>query len=115
LLLRVCDHVDVVEPIAKFTSRLQGKQGVRSIYNVGLEEWHPVEGAVYNLFWLQWCLGHLTDGQLVAFLQRAKAALMPDSGLVVIKENLSTADEDLFDETDSSVTRFVDVSLSSVQ
>lgn len=88
---------------------------MRSIYNVGLEEWHPVEGAVYNLFWLQWCLGHLTDGQLVAFLQRAKAALMPDSGLVVIKENLSTADEDLFDETDSSVTRFVDVSLSSVQ
>lgn len=109
MLLRVCEHVDVVEPITKFTSHLQSKQGVRKIYNVGLEEWQPVEGVVYNLFWLQWCLGHLTDSQLVAFLQRAKAALTPGSGVVVIKENLSTVAKDLFDETDSSVTRFVDV------
>lgn len=106
-LLRLAEHVDVVEPIAKFTSKLQSKPGVRNVYNVGLEEWQPTEGITYDLVWLQWCVGHLTDDQLVHFLQRAKMVLTPGSGIIVVKENLSTSDADLFDDEDSSVTRFV--------
>jgi protein N-terminal methyltransferase len=101
----VAKRVDVVEPMAKFTAVLQGKAGVRDIFNVGLEEWQPAEGVQYDLVWNQWCVGHLTDEQLVQYLERCKAVLRPESGVIVIKENLSTSGADTFDDLDSSVTR----------
>ncbi|KAK3501389.1 alpha-N-methyltransferase NTM1 [Neurospora crassa] len=99
--------VDVVEPIAKFTAKLQGKKGVGKVYVMGLEEWVPEirEGEnKYDLVWTQWCVGHLTDEQLVAYLQRCKSALAED-GLIVIKENTTVLGNDEFDKEDSSVTR----------
>lgn len=107
MLLSLSEQVDVVEPIARFTEALKGKQGVRRIFNVGLEEWKPEEGDQYDLIWTQWCVGHLTDEQLVKYLGVCKAAVRPDTGLIVVKENLSTAAGDMFDSEDSSVTRFV--------
>ena len=107
MLLHVAKEVDVVEPMAKFTAALQGKKGVRSIFNVGLEEWRPAEGDQYDLVWAQWCVGHLTDEELVAFLQRCQTVLRPVDGVIVLKENLSTQGADLFDDLDSSVTRYV--------
>ena len=105
LLLGVADEVDVIEPFAKFTAALQGKPGVRHIFNVGLEDWQPGEGVCYDLIWTQWCVGHLNDEQLVAYLKRCSKALSPDGGLIVVKENLSTSGCDYFDEVDKSVTR----------
>lgn len=99
--------VDVVEPIAKFTAKLQGKKGVGKVYVMGLEEWVPEIGEgenKYDLVWTQWCVGHLTDEQLVAYLQRCKSALAED-GLIVIKENTTVLGNDEFDKEDSSVTR----------
>lgn len=88
---------------------------------MGLEEWPPsststpttTDGSTtsqkYNLIWLQWCVGHLTDTQLVAFLRRCRdvlAAATPDSpAAIVVKENNTTTAADLFDDLDSSVTR----------
>ncbi|KAH8894817.1 hypothetical protein GQ53DRAFT_744226 [Thozetella sp. PMI_491] len=105
LLLNVAEQVDVVEPIAKFTANLQGKAGVRHVFNMGLEQWQPRDDDVYDLIWTQWCVGHLTDEQLVQYLGRCKTVLRPGSGLLVLKENLSTDPNDIFDESDSSVTR----------
>ena len=105
MLLHVANEVDVVEPVAKFTAAIQGKQGVRTVFNVGLEEWLPSEGIQYSLIWIQWCVGHLTDDQLVQFLKRCKTVLAPADGVIVIKENLSTRGVDDFDDVDSSVTR----------
>ncbi|KAI0887372.1 alpha-N-methyltransferase NTM1 [Annulohypoxylon maeteangense] len=110
LLLDVAESVDIVEPIAKFTAALEGRAGVGRVYNVGLEDWRPEDGVAYDLVWNQWCLGHLTDLQLVAYLKRCAAALSvgedgKTKGVVVVKENLSTTTVDLFDEMDSSVTR----------
>jgi protein N-terminal methyltransferase len=104
LLLDIADEVDIIEPVAKFTDVLKGKPGVRNVFCMGLEEWQPVEGARYGLIWTQWCVGHLTDTQLVSYLEKCKDALDSD-GIIVVKENLSTVDGDLFDEGDSSVTR----------
>ncbi|KZZ88209.1 hypothetical protein AAL_08191 [Moelleriella libera RCEF 2490] len=112
LLLHVAECVDVIEPIAKFTSGLGTKSGVRHIFNVGLEQWTPTEGAAYDLVWTQWCLGYLTDDEVVRYLQTCKTALRPDTGLIVVKENLSTGDQDLFHDSDSSVTRLAAVNLS---
>ncbi|OTB08584.1 hypothetical protein M426DRAFT_316597 [Hypoxylon sp. CI-4A] len=114
LLLDVAETVDVVEPIAKFTAGLVGLPGVGRIHNVGLEEWRPDDETTevkYDLIWNQWCLGHLTDEQLEAYLRRCGDALSVDDddgnvrGVIVVKENLSVAGRDLFDDEDSSVTR----------
>lgn len=105
LLLNVAQEVDVVEPIAKFTQALEKKPGVRRVFNMGLEEWQPSEGDQYDLIWIQWCLGHLKDDQLVQFLERCKSVLTPNSGLIVVKENITSGDNEIFDEQDSAVTR----------
>ncbi|KAM3486220.1 hypothetical protein MY8738_000722 [Beauveria namnaoensis] len=112
LLVNVAEHVDVVEPIAKFTDALRGKKGVRRVFNMGLEDWRgdddddDDDGTTrYDLVWTQWCLGHLTDEQLRRFLERCREALVPGTGVIVVKENLSTSGVDVFDSVDSCVTR----------
>ncbi|KAG8676528.1 hypothetical protein FPOAC1_002533 [Fusarium poae] len=99
------DQVDVVEPVVKFTDVLKGKPGVGEIHNVGLEQWRPSEGASYDLIWIQWCIGHLNDEEVVQFLERCKSVLDKEHGIIVFKENLSTWGQDKFDELDGSVTR----------
>ncbi|KPV75776.1 uncharacterized protein RHOBADRAFT_48304 [Rhodotorula graminis WP1] len=70
----------------------------------------------YDLVQGQWCLGHLSDDELVSFLQRARAALRTSrtdgscEGFIIVKENVcsdSAADGAgrLFDDDDSSITR----------
>lgn len=107
LLLDVAREVDVIEPVARFTDALRGHPGVRTIFNVGLEDWRPRPGVAYDIIWTQWCLGHLRDGDVVQYLRACRAVLRPGSGVIVVKENISTDGEDVFDGTDSSVTRSV--------
>ena len=128
-LSKVCEVVDVVEPVEKFAreireGRLKAEGKVGDVYVVGLEDWGMnqdedgggrregnekggiVGGKKYDLIWNQWCLGHLTDAQLIDYLHRCKTMLQ-ETGWLVVKENMSTHDdgEDIFDELDSSVTR----------
>ncbi|GAA6050069.1 hypothetical protein JCM3770_001354 [Rhodotorula araucariae] len=69
----------------------------------------------YDLVMIQWCIGHLSDDELVAFLQRSRASLRTAvdetcEGFIVLKENVcsdTAADGQgrLFDDDDSSITR----------
>lgn len=118
LLLGVARTVDVVEPVKKFTDELvaswqkeEGKGEVGKVFNLGLQDWVPEKGA-YDVIWNQWCLGHLTDAQLVVYLERCKEGLVkpetaseisPNS-YIVVKENMAPL-EDIYDDEDSSVTR----------
>jgi protein N-terminal methyltransferase len=120
LLMGVARKVDVVEPVKKFTDglvdSLNGEDGVGQeggkigqVVNLGLQDWIPEPG-VYNLIWNQWCLGHLTDAQLVVYLRRCKEGLVSDAeqgSWIVVKENMSSdpKKKDIFDDEDSSVTR----------
>jgi protein N-terminal methyltransferase len=108
-LSTVCEVVDVVEPVEKFASQVSkqdfvGKGRLGEVYVTGLEKWTPEKE--YDLIWAQWCLGHLTDVQLVELFRRCKGKLTA-GGWLVIKENMSTmpGGEDIFDDVDSSVTR----------
>lgn len=114
-LAGVCELVDLVEPVERFAweveygeemtgLRHQGKIG--KVYMTPLETWEP-EPEMYHLIWNQWCLGHLTDTQLVAYLSRCAGALKK-GGWVIIKENMSTDanKEDIYDPQDNSVTRY---------
>ncbi|KAK4224274.1 alpha-N-methyltransferase NTM1 [Podospora fimiseda] len=114
LLDGICEKVDVIEPVEKFTAKLKETEGVRKVWNIGLEDWVATEGEKYDLIWIQWCVGHLRDEQLVAFLKRCKGALVEEGdGLIVVKENNTTGMRDEFDEVDSSVTR-ADASLRRI-
>ena len=123
LLLGVSEKVDVVEPVKKFTDELvqsltneepkEGRGQLGDIINLGLQDWVPEPGA-YDVIWNQWCLGHLTDAQLVVYLERCKQGLKPATegdnatrSYIVVKENMSTdiRHKDIYDDEDSSVTR----------
>lgn len=108
-LRHVCSVVDAVEPVEKFTrvlndSQLKKDGVVGDIYTVGLENWFPEKK--YDLIWTQWCVGHLTDAQLIAYVERCRESLTRN-GIMVVKENLSTdpLEQDMYDDLDSSVTR----------
>ncbi|KAF9013867.1 methyltransferase domain-containing protein [Cyathus striatus] len=69
-------------------------------------------GIGFDVIWCQWCLGHLSDDDLVAFLRRCQAALRVTKkgrSLIVVKENvcsdLNGSPDTVFDEQDSSLTR----------
>lgn len=115
-LSKVADVVDIVEPVQKFTAEIskgkdfeevRGRGGVGEIWNVGLESWNPSpEKDSYDIIWIQWCLGQLTDAQAVELFERVQKCITK-GGWIVVKENLSNHQlgEDVYDETDSSVTR----------
>jgi len=57
------------------------------------------------IFLSQWCLGHLQDQQLVDYLGRCKVGIV-SGGVIVVKENIAPDPDDIYDEADSSVTRY---------
>ena len=81
--------------------REAGKIG--QVFTMGLQEFTPEKGK-YSVIWNQWCLGHLTDVDLVEYFQRCKEGLVPDGGVIIVKENLASG-IDNFDGLDSSFTR----------
>ncbi|TIB69110.1 hypothetical protein E3P77_00614 [Wallemia ichthyophaga] len=122
VLLYYSNHVELVEPTKKFTDVARERLSVHDkvkegstwvVKEIGLQSWQP-EG-VYDLIWSQWCIPHLSDEELVTYLNKAKKALrryesndkyFGQDGLVVVKENIcSDSDYTLFDDEDSSITR----------
>lgn len=113
-LWKVGDRCDLLEPVQPFVAQMRiemapvaarGKLG--EIYDIGMQDWAalPEKRGQYWLVWCQWCVGQLPDAELVSFWQRCREALLPNGvGTMVVKENIAPV-EDIFDETDSSVTR----------
>ncbi|KAM9928195.1 hypothetical protein OXX59_002017 [Metschnikowia pulcherrima] len=111
-LWKISDRCDLLEPVKPFVAQMhqelvpvaqKGKLG--DIYDIGMQEWQcsPEKLGRYWLVWCQWCVGQLPDAELVQFWARCKDALMPN-GTLIVKENIAPV-EDIFDPTDSSVTR----------
>lgn len=112
LLLRYFHAVDLVEPVESYLKAAKEKltplaasadppRDVRYLCEP-LQEWSPDKGR-YDVIWIQWCLGHCTDDDLVALLHRCAAGLKR-GGLVVVKEN-NCKEGFIVDKSDSSVTR----------
>jgi protein N-terminal methyltransferase len=69
----------------------------------------------FDVIWCQWCLGHLSDADLVSFFKRCKKALRTGGvrggrSLIIVKENLCSDPPEggprtVFDDEDSSLTR----------
>lgn len=106
----VQDTLQQFQPLSPHRSQFHGRIGCPP---------GPIDdtGKVFDVIWCQWCLGYLTNPDLVAFLKRSQEALNPENrrSLIVVKENLCHNDMDgsaleVFDEEDSSLIRFVEIS-----
>ncbi|KAL6561894.1 hypothetical protein OROGR_002901 [Orobanche gracilis] len=113
LLIRYFNEVDLLEPVSHFleTARSNIAPDILMVTNehravnffcVPLQEFTP-EAERYDVIWVQWCIGHLSDDDFVSFFQRAKGGLRRD-GLFVLKENLARSGF-VLDKQDKSVTR----------
>ncbi|MCO5574542.1 hypothetical protein L7F22_028329 [Adiantum nelumboides] len=113
LLLRHFNEVDLVEPVSHFLEAAKEKLMTVSpssllfgravnFYCMPLQEFTP-QANRYDVIWVQWCIGHLTDQDLIEFFRRAKIGLKPH-GFFVVKENV-TRRGFLVDKDDSSITR----------
>ncbi|KIW16714.1 hypothetical protein PV08_03903 [Exophiala spinifera] len=119
LLSTLCEQIDIIEPIEKFTDVLTAPDStlvrsgqLRRVYNVPLQEWTAAttpswQSALnvqadadmdlsatssqgrYDLIWNQWCLSHLSSEALVRYFASLIPLLAPD-GWIIAKENLST-------------------------
>lgn len=105
LLVKYCEKVDLLEPAAQFVAQarldLADLPQVREYYENGMQNF--VFEHKYAIIWCQWCLGQLPDDTLVDFLKNCAENLVP-GGVIIAKENNSTT-QDMYDETDSAVTR----------
>lgn len=69
---------------------------------LGLQDFSPKE-KYYDVIWVQWVTGHLTDDDFVSFLIRCKNGLR-GNGMIFVKDNLSYEETEI-DNEDGSVTR----------
>ncbi|XP_053329024.1 N-terminal Xaa-Pro-Lys N-methyltransferase 1 [Spea bombifrons] len=111
LLLPVFKTVDMVDITDNFLSKAKNYLGedakrIGNFYCSGLQDFSP-EPNRYDLIWVQWVIGHLTDDHLVAFLKRCKSGLRPN-GIIIIKDNM-TQEGSVMDEVDSSICRDMDL------
>ncbi|XP_075041181.1 N-terminal Xaa-Pro-Lys N-methyltransferase 1 isoform X1 [Mixophyes fleayi] len=111
LLLPLFKTVDMVDVTDEFLSKAKsylGEDGKRigDYYCCGLQDFAP-KPSHYDVIWIQWVIGHLTDSDLVEFLKRCKVGLRPN-GIVVIKDNMAQEGV-IMDDVDSSICRDMDV------
>lgn len=77
LLTELFDQVDLVEQNADFLERAKNYLGPKSLlkigklYSVGLQDYVP-EKEKYDVIWIQWVLGHLTDEDLIRFFNSCR-------------------------------------------
>ncbi|XP_069776052.1 N-terminal Xaa-Pro-Lys N-methyltransferase 1 isoform X4 [Narcine bancroftii] len=103
-LFKVVDMVDVTEDfLAKAKTHL-GEEGKRvdNYFCCGLQDFIP-QPQRYDVIWIQWVIGHLTDDHLIQFLKRCQKGLRPN-GIICVKDNVSQEGV-IEDEVDSSVCR----------
>jgi len=112
LLTKLFATTDLVDPIETFNKDVQEGEYLRAereagkigrVFTMGLQEFVPEKG-LYSVIWNQWCLGHLTDEDLVRYFRRCKEGIVDGGGVIVVKENL-TSGVDNYDTVDSSFTR----------
>ncbi|KAF6293255.1 methyltransferase like 11B [Rhinolophus ferrumequinum] len=117
VLLPVFKSVELVDMMESFLleaqNYLQGKgDKVESYHCYSLQEFTPPLGR-YDVIWIQWVSGYLTDKDLLAFLSRCRDGLK-EHGVIILKDNVAREGCTL-DLSDSCVTRDMDVLQSLIQ
>ncbi|XP_038881057.1 alpha N-terminal protein methyltransferase 1 isoform X2 [Benincasa hispida] len=113
LLIRYFNEVDLLEPVSHFLEAARGSlapenNGASDLHKatnffcMPLQEFTPDAGR-YDVIWVQWCIGHLTDEDFISFFKRAKLGLKA-GGIFILKENIARSGF-ILDKEDRSITR----------
>ncbi|VDO48906.1 unnamed protein product [Onchocerca flexuosa] len=105
-LFDLVDMVDVTESFIQESTNYIGEENSRigNKFVCSLQQFEP-SSCHYDLIWIQWVTGHLTNDDFCKFLQRCKESLK-ENGCIVLKENVSSSENGYdFDEEDNSWTR----------
>mmetsp|Transcript_23081 Transcript_23081/g.72557 ORF Transcript_23081/g.72557 Transcript_23081/m.72557 type:complete len:284 (+) Transcript_23081:47-898(+) len=109
VLRRCCCHVDLMEfvrkhlAIARARLPAAGKSGCTFGFHCSSAQNFDIAPGKYDLIWCQWLLMYLTDEDALDLLRRARKGLAP-GGLLLLKENVSTADKaTYFDDADGEL------------
>ena len=106
-----CDIVEVsAELISQSPDYIGDLASKCKFYCSGLQDFEP-KPSTYDVIWVQWCIGYLTDKDCVKFLKRMGTSLTK-GGVVVIKDNTCVESAFVLDRDDSSVTRSLDYLLA---
>ncbi|XP_055275637.1 N-terminal Xaa-Pro-Lys N-methyltransferase 2 isoform X1 [Moschus berezovskii] len=111
VLLPVFNTVELVDMMESFLLEAQNYLQVKgdkveSYHCYSLQEFTPPLGR-YDVIWIQWVIGYLTDKDLLAFLSRCRDGLK-ENGIIILKDNVAR-EGCIFDLSDSSVTRDMDI------
>lgn len=102
--LTQCDLVEPSPRLISAATEYLGDDAAKCRYFCkGLQDFTPIEQS-YDIIWMQWMIGYLTDDDLVAFLKRCAVGLRR-GGVVVIKDNTCEQEAFIVDRDDASSTR----------
>ncbi|XP_003925432.1 N-terminal Xaa-Pro-Lys N-methyltransferase 2 [Saimiri boliviensis] len=117
VLLPVFNSVELVDMMESFLLKAQNYlqikgDKVESYHCYSLQEFTPPFRR-YDVIWIQWVSGHLTDKDLLAFLSRCRDGLK-ENGVIILKDNVAR-EGCILDLSDSSVTRDMDILRSLIR
>jgi len=110
---------DLIEPSPRLLSSAPAYLGDTyssqcRFFCTGLQDFEPRPNT-YDIIWIQWVIGYLTDDDLVEFLKRCALALKSGGGVVVIKDNTCEEEAFIVDRDDASVVRSLPYVLGLVE
>ncbi|XP_019387186.1 PREDICTED: alpha N-terminal protein methyltransferase 1B [Crocodylus porosus] len=117
VLLPVFKSVDLVDMMENFLDAAQNylqREGdkVEMYYCYSLQEFTPAPQR-YDVIWIQWVSGNLTDRDLLEFLIRCQNGLK-DNGVIILKDNVAR-EGCILDPLDSSVIRNLNILRSLIE
>ena len=109
-----CDLVETSPRLLKAAPEYIGEESSRcSFICEGLQSFEPEHGT-YDIIWIQWVIGYLTDWDACNFLHRMGNALR-EGGIIVIKDNTCNELGFMSDKDDSDITRSFEYMLALVK
>ncbi|KAM4721498.1 N-terminal Xaa-Pro-Lys N-methyltransferase 2 [Rhinophrynus dorsalis] len=111
VLLPVFSNIELVDMMDPFLEEAQNyleEEGdrVETLYCYNLQDFVPAIRK-YDVIWMQWVSGYLTDRDFLEFLIRCKNGLK-DNGVIILKDNVARQGC-ILDPTDSSVIRDIHI------
>nr|XP_056701239.1 N-terminal Xaa-Pro-Lys N-methyltransferase 2 [Euleptes europaea] len=111
VLLPFFKHVELVDMMENFLAEAQNylhsyRKKVDMYYCCGLQDFTPAPRK-YDVIWIQWVSGNLTDKDLLGFLIRCQNGLK-ENGVIILKDNVARQGC-ILDQMDSSVIRDMNI------
>ncbi|XP_053325384.1 N-terminal Xaa-Pro-Lys N-methyltransferase 2 isoform X1 [Spea bombifrons] len=111
VLLPVFSNIELVDMMEPFLEEAQNyleeeSDRVETLYCYCLQDFTPAIRK-YDVIWMQWVSGYLTDKDLLEFLLRCKNGLKAN-GVIILKDNVARQGC-ILDPTDSSVIRDIHI------